>query len=190
MSYKKILLLTLLGMALSALPGAAARIDGVTFSPDVKLESLTLNLRGMGILHYKIFFKVYAAALYVDAAAMDKDPLDDIAKRIEVHYKVEAKAKDFIDAGDRALKQAFDAKTLETVASRLTALNSWYPDPKPGDRCAVTYVPGKGTELSFNGQSLGIIPGADFARVYFSIWLGDKPADAGLRKGLLKRPKK
>jgi hypothetical protein len=46
-------------------------------------------------------------------------------------------------------------------------------------------VPGRGTTVSLNGEPLVEVEGADFARAYFGIWLGDDPMDRGLRKALL-----
>jgi hypothetical protein len=39
--------------------------------------------------------------------------------------------------------------------------------------------------LSLNGESLVTIPGADFAKAYFGIWLGPDALDADLRTALL-----
>lgn len=60
-----------------------------------------------------------------------------------------------------------------------------YEDVKPGDRYALTYIPGRGTELSLNGLRKGVISGADFGRAYYRIWLGEHPIDASLRDQLL-----
>jgi hypothetical protein len=59
---------------------------------------------------------------------------------------------------------------------------------EPGDRYALTYIPGMGTELSLNGEAKGTIQGADFAAAIFSIWLGTKPIDKGLKRQLLGAP--
>ena len=56
-----------------------------------------------------------------------------------------------------------------------------------GDRYALSYVPGQGTELTLNGRRLVLVEGADFARVYFAIWLGERPLDDGMRDRLLAR---
>ena len=63
-----------------------------------------------------------------------------------------------------------------------------YVDVKPGDRYALTYVPGVGTELAFNGKPRGVIEGADFAAAYFAIWLGPQPLDNSLKEKLLGIP--
>ena len=63
--------------------------------------------------------------------------------------------------------------------------NAFYEDVKPGDRYALTYLPGLGTELALNGKRLGVIEGADFGAALFSIWFGDQPFDAALKGQLL-----
>lgn len=47
------------------------------------------------------------------------------------------------------------------------------------------YVPGTGTTVTIGGQAKGTIPGADFMRALWGIWLGDQPADAKLKAGML-----
>ena len=75
---------------------------------------------------------------------------------------------------------------LERLRGRLERLNAAYRDVKPGDRYALTYLPGRGTELSLNGSPLTVIEGADFAAAYFGIWLGRRPIDEKLKRELLK----
>ena len=58
------------------------------------------------------------------------------------------------------------------LQSRIDNLAALYRDVKPGDRYALTYIPDEGTTLSLNGETLGSIPGDDFARAVFAIWLG------------------
>lgn len=49
----------------------------------------------------------------------------------------------------------------------------------------MTYVPGKGTELTLNGDPLGTIEGADFAAALYAMWLGDKPMNQSFKRQLL-----
>ena len=39
--------------------------------------------------------------------------------------------------------------------------------------------------MSSNGNKAGVIPGIDFKKGLFGIWLGEDPADSDLKKGLL-----
>jgi hypothetical protein len=59
---------------------------------------------------------------------------------------------------------------------------------KSGERAVITYLPGVGTRLELNGKDVGVIPGKDFAEALFAVWLGAKPADAGLKAGMLGQP--
>ncbi|MDA8138151.1 MAG: chalcone isomerase family protein [Desulfobacteraceae bacterium] len=63
--------------------------------------------------------------------------------------------------------------------------NSLYRDVKPGDRYALTYILGKGTQLSLNGTPLGLIPGAEFASALFAMWLGHNPMNEAFKEQLL-----
>lgn len=47
------------------------------------------------------------------------------------------------------------------------------------------FVPGSGTRVVVNGDTRGTIPGEDFNRALLRIWLGENPADAGLKKAML-----
>ncbi len=72
----------------------------------------------------------------------------------------------------------------ELVRKELEAFNSFYKDVKSGQRYTITYEPGRGTSLALEGKELGVVPGADFGSVYFSIWLGPDPVSKELQKGL------
>ena len=56
---------------------------------------------------------------------------------------------------------------------------------KDGDQMVFTYVPGTGTTFAINGQDKVTISCAAFAEVLFSVWLGPKPPNADLKKGIL-----
>ena len=114
-----------------------------------------------------------------------QEALADVPKRLELSYFWGIKGSDFGKAGDEILERNVDPDTLARLRPRLEQINALYETVKPGDRYALTYVPGIGTELALNGRSKGIIPGADFAAAYFRIWLGDQSIDTALRDQLL-----
>lgn len=167
-------------------PTEPTTVHGVTFSATAQAGSQQFALRGAGLLRYRRLIPVYAAALYVAPGAERADPLGDYAKRLEVEYLVKAAARQFNEAGDAVLQATLPAEKLADLRPRLDRIASLFPDPKPGDRCALTYLPGVGTELTYNGNVLGTIPGEDFQRAYFQIWLGAEPASVPLRNALLR----
>ena len=95
------------------------------------------------------------------------------------------KGKDFGPATYKGLSKNLDEAAIERLRPRIDYHNSLYVDVQPGDRYALTYVPGVGTELALNGRPIGIIEGADFAAAIFSLWLGENPYDRQFKNALL-----
>ena len=80
-----------------------------------------------------------------------------------------------------------DADTFASLEEPINRFNTFYRDVRPGDRYALTYLPGLGIELALNGERLGIIEGEELASAIFAIWFGDNPADESLKLELLGR---
>ncbi|MCA9399535.1 MAG: chalcone isomerase family protein, partial [Candidatus Omnitrophica bacterium] len=53
------------------------------------------------------------------------------------------------------------------------------------DRIQITYLPEEGVTVFVNGERKGAVEGEDFARAFFSIWLGDHPVDKKMKLVLL-----
>jgi hypothetical protein len=102
-----------------------------------------------------------------------------------VSYLVDIEGPDFGKAAWKILRENHPPEVLAPLAERMEALHRAYRDVRPGDRYALTYLPGRGLELSLNGEPLAVVPGADFARLYYSIWLGERPISRDLRAALI-----
>jgi hypothetical protein len=59
------------------------------------------------------------------------------------------------------------------------------PDVKKGDRVTGVHRPGVGASFWLNGQPIGEVRDAEFARRFFGIWLGSKTSEPRLRGELL-----
>lgn len=162
-------------------------VDGVAFTRSYAGEGVSLRLHNAALLRYKVFFRGYVVGLYLPDGADPAAALGDVPKRLEFHYFWDIPGPEFGKAGERVLARNVDGPTMKALRDRLDRIDRAYRDVKPGDRYALTYLPGKGTELSLNGAPLLVVEGADFAAAYFSIWLGGKPIDDGLKKELLRK---
>ena len=162
-----------------------AEIEGINFDNRYSIADTTLKLRGTGLLRVMVFAKIYVAALYLPEDYPAKLALSDVPKRLEVEYLRSIAGKDFGPATNKKVSENVDQQTFQRLQPRLEYHNSLYRDVRAGDRCALTYIPGKGTELTINGEPKGTIEGADFAAALFSIWLGPKPISESLKKELL-----
>ena len=170
--------------ALASQAGAAS-VGGIEFADHYEWNGTPLSLHGAGVLRFKVFFKGYAAALYLGDGVEPDQSLDDVPRRLEIEYLWSIPADAFARATVEQISRNVDEATLERLRSSIDRLNELYTDVKPGDRYAVTYVPGEGTELALNGEARGRIEGAEFSTALFAIWLGREPVDEPLRKQLL-----
>ena len=179
---------TQLAMAIlfAAASSGAAEIEGVEFDERVTAGDRVLALQSLGLLRYRVFFKGYVAALYLEPGATAASALEAVPKRLELEYFWNIGGEKFGPVAESALARNVDEKSLERLRPQIEALHQAYLDVKPGDRYALTYLPGEGTELAKNGTRLALVPGEEFARAYFRIWLGEAPLDRDLRDQLMK----
>lgn len=166
-------------------------VSGATETEDIRFErgfqtaETDLELKGVGLLRYLGFIKAYAGAFYLEEGIPIDDALADKAKRIEVEYFKPFKGKDFGPATVKMMEKNVSRETIERIRDQIDYHNSLYEDVEPGDRYALTYVPGKGTELALNGEPKGVVEGAEFASALFSIWIGKKPIDKSFKRQIM-----
>ena len=172
--------------SIMALPLYAAEVAGIHYRDSFLVDNTKLRLTGVGLLRYW-GFKAYTGAFYLEEGTAIKDVLSDRAKRIELEYFRSIKGEDFGPATNKSIAKNVDSKTFDRLRPRINYHNSLYEDVRPGDRYSLTYIPGKGTELALNGESKGLIEGADFAAAVFSIWLGPKPISDSFKRQILGR---
>jgi hypothetical protein len=172
--------------ALAAVPAAAAEYLGVSFAKEIRVESQTLQLRGVGRVKYLRVFDVYVGALYLPPQSASESALEEIPKRLELAYLRDIPADKIVEAGEEFLKRNTTAAERGRLRPKLDRINALYRDVRQGDRYTLTYVPGRGTTLALNERVLGEIPGDEFARAYYKIWLGDSPVSETFRDRILR----
>jgi hypothetical protein len=69
----------------------------------------------------------------------------------------------------------------------LAAMQTAFPDIKPGDRITGLHQPGVGARFWFNGMVRNTIPDTEFSRLFFGIWLAESTSEPSLRTALLAR---
>jgi hypothetical protein len=176
----------LLALAALAPPAGALDTAGVPFPPQLSVEGKTLVLNGAGI-RSKFFVKVYVGALYLEKKSRDAAAVvaSDEAKQVVLHFLHSEVAKEKLVA---AWKDGFEANSgpkMATLAARIAKFDAMMVDVVKGDRIELTWVPGVGTKVKVKGKEAGVVEGKDFADALFSIWLGPKPAQEGLKKEML-----
>ena len=150
----------------------------------------TLNLNGVG-LRKRAIFKVYVAGLYAGQKSTNASALvnDKGARRVSLRMLRDVEAQSFIDSFNEGLKNNTPEAQLAAMKPQVDALVATLKsigEAKKGDVINFDYTPDGGTRITVNGQAKGNpIPGADFFSAVLRIWLGEKPADEALKKGML-----
>jgi Chalcone isomerase-like len=170
---------------LASLNLRAASLAGVTLPDTVQVGGTTLVLNGLG-LRTKFTVKVYVGGLYLQQKSSDPSAIikADAPRRIVMQFLHSASKQQMTDAFEEGFKDnAPDAEKTQKadIDHFLAALE----DVKDGDQMVITYVPGTGTTLDINGTKKLTIAGSAFGQVLFSVWLGPKPPNTDLKKGML-----
>jgi hypothetical protein len=128
-------------------------------------------------------FEVYQATLWV-APDFKLSAINDAAYALDLRYLRNFKGKDI---AQRSLDEMRRVASLSEARAQawLKQMQDTFPDVKEGDRLTGIHLPGKGVRFLFNGQTLAEVADAEFARVFFGIWLSDKTSEPKLRAALL-----
>ncbi len=167
-----------------------AELEGVKLAPTVQVAAAPLLLNGAG-LRTRAFFKVYVAALYTPQKATDAAALlaQKGPRRVVISMLRNVDADTFAGALNDGLRDNHTEAQVAALKPQIDALMATLKqagEAKKGDVIHFDFDPATGTQVSINGQAKGAaIAGADFYTAVLRIWLGDKPADGGLKKGLL-----
>jgi hypothetical protein len=163
----------------------AVEVSGINVAPSVSVNDRTLTLNGYGV-RKKFFFKVYVGALYTakrvsSPAELLQNPDDKLIRMQFLHTKVE---KEKI-TGAFAEGFANNAPDVAASGDAKAFLSFFSADFMKGD--VVDLVLGAdGTVVArHNGRVLGTLRSAKLANGILLIYVGPKPADETLKKGML-----
>ena len=180
-----IILVVLLNAPTVSVATDRVTVEGVDFKREFRVNDAILALRGYGLLRYMVFIKAYVAAFYLPESVRSEDALTDVPKHLEIEYFHPIVAQDFAKATSASISQNTSLVTYQGLKPKIDELNALYRDIAPGDRYALTYIPGQGTTLAWKGQTLGTVAGREFAAALFGIWIGANPLDNNLKDLLL-----
>lgn len=180
---------TLLAFAAFALTSIvdlhAGTLADVTLPDKVQVGHTTLMLNGLG-LRTKYMVKVYVAGLYLGQKSSDPQAIlkADTPKRLVMHFVRNVSQSQITDG----FTESFQDNTPDAAKARKADIDRLFAaleSVKDGDEIVFTYVPGTGTTLSVAGKDKLTITAPAFAEMLFSVWLGPKPPNANLKKGIL-----
>ncbi len=174
----------LLAMGLTA-GASAADLAGVTVPDTAQVANANLVLNGIG-LRKKFFIKIYVGGLYLPQKSSDAGAIVAAATpdRIAMHMIYEVSKEQFADAWHDDFK-ANNPDQFAALHDQIEQFIAWFSDSKKGDVVTMDYVPGQGTQISWNGTFRGNIPGEDFHKALMRVFLGPNPPTSDLQDGML-----
>lgn len=128
-------------------------------------------------------FQVYDARLWA-AAGFGTGGYASQPLALELAY---LRAFEAADVAKRSLQEMRRSAAIsEAQATQWTAdLLRVIPDIRQGDRITGVHSPGVGATFWVNGRASGEVRDAEFARLFFGIWLSPNTSEPRLRQALL-----
>jgi len=179
-----------LALTLALTVGSAGAAPSTRFEPTVQVQGTALQLNGAGT-RFKAIFKVYDMGLYTTKRVATPEELLALQgpKKLQFTALRELPGTDlgrlFIKGlSENSSKEMVQKHTLSSM--RLIEIFSGKSKLLPGDSFAMEFVPGKGTQFYITGKPQGDPVGdAEFFSMVMKIWVGNSPADYGLKDALL-----
>lgn len=164
----------------------AVQVGKETLPDQWTLDGNALVLNGAGPREYGLLrIKVYVAALYV--AKRDATSLGVLDARtpkvLHTRFLRDVELKDTLAAWDYYFEQNCTG-SCTLPKQQIEAFKALVPVTVAGETQTYLFRP-DGVELLRNDKSLGLVQGADFARLLLSTWIGEVPTTPALKKALL-----
>jgi hypothetical protein len=180
---KKLVILMMLVFCASSL-NAQTKVGDVTLPNTVTVSGSELSLNGAG-MREKMWIDLYACGLYVQQKSSNATQIIDndasMAMKLQIVSGLVSQDK-MITAVTDGFKNSKNGKA--TVADKAAFIACFNDEITKGDIFDIIYSEGK-TSVMKNGKQKGVVAGLEFKKALFGIWLGAKPADKDLKKGML-----
>lgn len=140
------------------------------------------SLQGQGRLRY-FGLHIYDAALWSLARVPPDNPLG-AALALEMRYARTLHGSAIADRSLDEMKRVGDFSQADGQRW-LDAMKQAFPDVKAGDRITGVHRPGVGASFFVNGRASGEVRDAQFAQLFFGVWLSPRTSQPALRAALL-----
>ena len=152
---------------------------------EFKGSNLILNGQGTRVV---FFMKVYEGSLYLENKNSDADEIinsnTSMALRIDVTSEMVT-----ADAMKKALSEGLEKSTNNNTSHILDEIeqlsSSFNSDVASGDFYEFIFIPKIGTHVIKNNELVKLIPGFDFKKAFFGIFLSKNPIQKNLKKAML-----
>jgi len=163
---------------------AQTKVGDVTLPNTVTLSGEEMNLNGAG-MREKMWIDLYVGGLYVQTKSSNAASLinADAPMAMKLHIVSGMVSQEKMIG---AVTDGFEKSTIgkASTAEKTAFIACFNDEITKGDVFDIVYAAGKTTVFK-NEKEKGTIVGLEFKKALFGIWLGEKPADKDLKKGML-----
>ena len=158
---------------------------GVSFYTETTINEVNVVINGAGVRE-KYFMDMYVAALYLKKKSTDASKIISADEEMGIHIKLISSMvtrEKFKTSVTEGFKNASSGTATQEEQKKFMSFLS--EEFKDGDKIYLDYVPSKGVKVYKNGELKGTIPGLEFKKALFAIWLGTVPAQESLKNEML-----
>ena len=146
---------------------------------------LILNGHGTRV---KFFMKAYEGSLYLESANSDAEEIINNDAPMSIRMDVISSLVT-PDAMKSALNEGLEKSTknnTDSITQEINQLNtSLNVEVGAGDFYEFIYLPGTGIVVLKNSEYIDTIPGIEFKKAFFGIFLSDNPIQKNMKKSML-----
>jgi hypothetical protein len=181
-------------MGTVALAGETVGVNGSNVQyPTAKTATLgdkqyEQKLTGAG-MRKKAFIDLYTVGSYIVNEFNGRTPGElasaDVVKQLHLVLQRDVGGGDMARAFENAIR-ANHPREFDTELKKLTAMIEAH-DVKKGDEVWITNIPGYGLHIHLVGKKQEFIPGVNFSKAVWEIYLGEKNVGEAVKKALVSR---
>lgn len=182
-------LLTLLTVSVSSQAIEIADVEVPEIVP-ATAERPELHLNGAAVRELYLLIESYIGSLYLENPSQSpQEILADTTthKRMVFHTLMKkVGARRIANALQEALVMNITEEEHESLQDEIGLLFTYYNGKMyRGDESWFDFIPGKGTQISINGEPRGLIKGDLFFRALLSVWIGENPINRDFKNEIL-----
>jgi hypothetical protein len=162
-------------------------IEDIDVADSILVADQTLMLNGAEV-RSKFFIDLYVGALYLTEKSEDAQALIAADKPMSIRLYITSSLID----GEKMSEATLDGfvkstnDNLAPIQTEVDALISAFRDAvEEGDIFDLQYAPGHGVSVIRYGEVIVVVPGIEFKKALYGIWLGEDPVQVDLKEGML-----
>jgi len=162
-------------------------INAAEVPKSMKYQGTTLMLNGQGT-RVKFFMKIYESSLYLESA--NNNAKEILSTNAPMSIRIDVLSSLVTpEAMKTALNEGLEkstGKNTTPIKKEIDQLNATFnSDVGSGDFYEFIYLPDSGVHVLKNSYYIDVIPGIEFKKAFFGIYLSSKPIQKSLKKAML-----